>query len=243
MSTDVLHPERWRTVKEALLNLLFPPRCINCRREGEWLCAECRSRIEYVPLPICPKCGRRLANNQSCAATCGDCRDVRIDAIRSVAYSEGVLRDAIHHFKYNGVQALAAPFGQMLYDYWQTQNIPADLLIPVPLHPRRLRERGYNQSLLLAEQLARRVGLPVDQAALRRVKHTRPQVGLGARERQENVADAFECVSSSLAGQRVVLIDDVCTTGNTLEACSQALKAQGVRSVWALTLARAKELT
>jgi len=231
--------ELWRNMKEALLDLLFPPRCVNCRREGEWLCRACQSQIEYVPPPICAKCGRHLASGEPCDA----CQALRIDAIRSVAYSEGALREAIHHFKYNGVQALAEPFGRILYAYWQTHDVSADILIPVPLHPRRLRERGYNQSLLLAEQLARRAGLPVDQIALRRVKYTRPQVELGPRERQENVADAFECVSSSLTGQKVVLIDDVCTTGATLEACSEALRARGVRSVWALTLARARELT
>jgi len=226
----------WRKLTEALLDLLFPPRCVGCGREGEWFCQTCQSQLAFILPPVCPMCGLHLPVGSFCSQS----HSPWLDAIRSVAYSEGALREAIHQFKYRGVRALALPFGKLLYGCWQIHEIPADVIVPVPLHPRRLRERGYNQSELLAEQLGRHTGVPVNCAVLRRVKHTLPQVGLNAQRRRENVADAFQAVSDSLADQRVVLIDDVCTTGATLEACSVALKTQGARSVWALTLGRAK---
>ncbi|MBC7261756.1 MAG: ComF family protein [Chloroflexi bacterium] len=228
---------RWQGLKEAFLDFLFPPHCVNCGREGDWLCPACQNQLSFILPPLCPKCGRHLGNALHCTA----CQSLRIDGIRSVAYSEGILREAIHQFKYNGIQVLALPFGRMLYACWRSENIPADVLVPVPLHPQRIRQRGYNQSLLLAEQLSRYTGLPVDQTTLQRVKNTLPQVDLDARQRRENVTDAFQCTSASLAGKDIVLIDDVCTTGATLEACSDALKAQGARSVWGFTLGRARD--
>jgi ComF family protein len=130
--------------------------------------------------------------------------------------------------------------GEMMVSYWQDVHLPADVILPVPLHARRLRERGYNQASLLARELGKGVGLPVLENALIRVRDTAPQVDLKAKERQENVRGAFHCPDDRWAGKRVLLIDDVYTTGATLEACSLALKQRGVRIVWALTLARAR---
>ncbi len=149
------------------------------------------------------------------------------------------MREAIHRFKYSNSQDLVAPLGEMMVSYWQEVSFSADLIIPVPLHTRRLRERGYNQAALLARELGKGVGLPVLEDALVRVRETSPQVDLNAKERQENVRGAFHCPTDRLAGKSVLLVDDVYTTGATLEACSLALKQQGVGTVWALTLARA----
>ncbi len=122
---------------------------------------------------------------------------------------------------------------------WQATRPPGEFIVPVPLHPNRLRERGYNQAALLARQLGERGGLPILDEALRRVRETAPQTDLNAQERKENVRGAFRCGDYDLKGKQVLLIDDVCTTGATLEACSLALYQGQVRSVWALTLARA----
>jgi competence protein ComFC len=125
-----------------------------------------------------------------------------------------------------------------LADYWHAAQLTADWLIPVPLHPSRERDRGYNQSELLARQLARRVNVPVSSQGLRRTRATAVQMTLNAAERRQNVAGAFECVAACVRGARVVIIDDVGTTGATLDACAQAVLQAGAVSVMGLTLAR-----
>jgi competence protein ComFC len=150
------------------------------------------------------------------------------------------MRKAIHRLKYSNSRDLAAPLGEMMVSYWQDVHLPADVIVPVPLHPRRLRERGYNQATLLARELGKGVDLPVLENVLIRVRDTSPQVDLSAEERKENVREAFHCPDDRLAGKDVLLIDDVYTTGATLEACSLALRQRGVRTVWAFTLARAR---
>jgi ComF family protein len=149
------------------------------------------------------------------------------------------MREAIHRLKYSRSRDLAIPMGEIMALYWQDVHLPADVIVPVPLHTRRLRERGYNQAALLSTELGKRVGLPVLENALIRIRDTSPQVDLSAEERKQNVRGAFHCPDDQLTDRSVLLVDDVYTTGATLESCSLALKRQGVRTVWALTLARA----
>jgi ComF family protein len=133
------------------------------------------------------------------------------------------------------------PLADLMVDYWRRVPLPVDVIVPVPLHRSRLRERGYNQATLLAQALGAQVGLRVCEDWLVRTRATAPQVGLDASARKMNVIDAFQCRNGdAVAGQRVLLVDDVCTTGATLESCSLALHRAGARSVWALTLARAR---
>lgn len=150
------------------------------------------------------------------------------------------MRQAIHHLKYSSSQDLATPLGEMMVSYWQDVPLPADVIVPVPLHARRLRERGYNQAALLARELGKGMGLPVLENALVRVRDTSSQVDLSAQKRKENMRGAFHCPDDRSAGKRVLLVDDVYTTGATLEACSLALRQRGVHTVWALTLARTR---
>jgi ComF family protein len=218
--------------------LLFPPRCVSCREMGSLLCASCRDKFELIEPPLCPRCGRPRSNGRLCPLCQRD--PLQIDGVRSVAYFDGTLREAIHHFKYYNRQALAIPLGKLMSNYWEKSPLPAEIIVPVPLHSNRLRERGYNQAALLARELGKSTGLPVVENGLVRVRATRPQVELNAQERKENVSDAFHCSNTELKGKRILLIDDVCTTGATLEACSIALQQVSARSVWALTLARAR---
>jgi ComF family protein len=125
-------------------------------------------------------------------------------------------------------------------EYWSSHPIPVDVLVPVPLHKNRLRERGFNQAAMLAHQLSKQVHLAVDEETLVRQRATASQVDLDTEERKRNVHDAFRCTTNALADRRVLLIDDVCTTGATLEACAVALEDRGTRCVQALTLARAR---
>jgi ComF family protein len=156
---------------------------------------------------------------------------------RSAAHLWGPLRQAIHSFKYEGLRALAGPLGYVLYDCWDAEPYPANVIVPVPLHPSRMRERGYNQSALLARELSRHTGLPVVEGVLLRILPTRPQVGLNPPEREANVRDAFRCRGETLGGQHVLLIDDVLTTGATMRACAQALLQGRAGGIWGLTLA------
>jgi len=149
------------------------------------------------------------------------------------------MRQAIHQLKYRNLRALAAPLARLLNDYLDTNPVPVEVLVPVPLHQKRLRERGYNQSSLLAQELGKLTKLPVVDDCLIRQRHAPPQARTSTvDERRSNVADAFTCRDHRLGDRQVLLIDDVSTSGATLDACAAALKAVGATSVWGLVLAR-----
>lgn len=220
-----------------LLDLIFPPRCIVCSRLGTWLCAECISDLPYVVGPVCYQCGTPLPQGRSCAR-CAQ-HPLEIERVHSVFLFQGPVRSAVHRLKYRNGRALAEPLGELMADWWVEQRISVDVIVPVPLHPRRLRERGYNQAGLLARALGRRLDVPVWETAIERVRHTRSQMRLDAAARQSNVQGAFHCSDERVGERRVLLVDDVCTTGATLDACAEALYRTGGAWVQALTLARA----
>ena len=228
--------QRGRQVWGSFIDLLYPPQCGGCQTAGSLWCDACRAAIEPIKPPWCEKCGEPFVTDRLCA----NCRThpLQIEKIRSVALFEGVLRQAIHRFKDERLAGLAEPFGEMLADYWRGELLTADWLIPVPLHPSRERDRGYNQSELLTRSLARRVNVPVSSKGLRRTRATAVQMTLNAAQRRENVAGAFECIEARVRGARVMLIDDVGTAGATLDACAQAVLKAGAASVMGLTLAR-----
>jgi len=208
-------------LSETFSNLLFPPRCAGCDAPGYWLCPSCIAQIEFL---------------QSSWEPTDELPSLR--GLRSVARLSGPLQKAIHSFKYEGLRALASTLGAILSDGWEAAPRAVDVIVPVPLHPSRLRERGYNQSALLVRELGRRAGLPVAERTLLRTTPTRPQVGLNVEERAQNVRNAFRCHDNPLRGLRVLLVDDVLTTGATLRACTHALVQGEVHAVWGLTLAR-----
>ena len=187
--------------------------------------------------PICPKCGRPQASG----IVCPSCRQrqTEIDGIRSPFRFDEVVRKSIHQLKYQNLKAISHCLAELLADYLRSNPLPGEVLVPVPLHPQRLRERGYNQSSLLTRELGKLTNLWVVEDCLIRVKQAQPQVrAAGLEERRRNVADAFVCRNGKLSGKQVILIDDVCTSGATLESCATALKNKGALSVWGLTLAR-----
>jgi ComF family protein len=187
--------------------------------------------------PLCPRCGRPQASGIVCA----DCRrrQPRIDGIRSPFRFEEAIRKAVHELKYRNLRALAASLAGLLANYIKLNPLPGEVLLCVPLHPRRLRERGYNQSGLLARELSKRIDLPVVDDCLIRVNEAQPQVrAVDVEQRRRNVAGAFACRDERVRGKRIILVDDVCTSGATLESCAVALKDRGATSVWGLALAR-----
>ena len=162
-----------------------------------------------------------------------------IDGIRSPFRFDGAIRQAIHQLKYRNLRALAVPLAALLNEHVITNPVPGDILVPVPLHQKRLRKRGYNQSSLLARELGKLAGLAVVDDCLIRRRQALPQARtLTVDERRSNVADAFICRDNKLRGKRLILIDDVSTSGATFDACAVALKAAGAPSVWGLALAR-----
>lgn len=230
--------ERLAALGQALLDLLFPPRCGGCGVPGAWLCVRCWETLPWIAPPVCQRCGLPLTRPGFCAE-CAALPPARV-RIRSATYFEGPARQAVHRLKYAGQRPLAEPLARVLYHVWVQERLSADVLVPVALHPQREQERGFNQAALLARELARLTGLPVDEASLQRVRATPPQVGLSREERRKNVAGAFLCKGNAIQGKRVALVDDVCTTGATLYAAGQALLQGGAREVWAVTVARSR---
>lgn len=227
-----------RRLSGVLLDLLFPQRCVGCQCEGQLLCCACSSAAPRLQPPLCRHCGLPMADGSS---LCHACRThpLKLDGLRSVFYFEGVIRQSVHHLKYSNLRALAMPLALLMREYLETVPCPGEILVPVPLHQRRLKERGYNQSALLARELGRLANLPMLEGSLVRRRDTPPQARTtSAEERRRNVAEAFACADLRLKGREVILIDDVATTGATLEAAAEALRNAGTSSVWALTLAR-----
>jgi len=219
------------------IDSFFPRRCVGCGKVGGFLCLDCRKNLPKLLPPLCPKCGRPQASGIMCPG----CRQsqTEIDGIRSAFRFDEVIRQAIHQLKYHNLKAISSCLAELLADYLQLNPLPGEAIVPVPLHPRRLKERGYNQSELLAKELGRLANLPVIRDCLIRVKEARPQVKASdVGERRKNVASAFICRDEKVSGKQIILVDDVCTSGATLESCALALKSKGAITVWGLTLAR-----
>jgi ComF family protein len=221
----------------AALDLVFPALCPVCeatlgagRRDP--LCGTCWGSIARLGAPWCLVCGAALP--------CATCRATPpgYDYARAAALYEGGLRDALHAFKFGGRRALAGPLGDLAAEQC-VGSLPdgIDALVPVPLARERERERGFNQAALLARRIGRRLAAPTRAGWLVRTRATRPQSDLSAAERRANVRGAFRACEV-VAGRHVLLIDDILTTGATLDACARALRAAGARRVGVLTVAR-----
>lgn len=226
---------------QEILETLYPPRCAGCALVGcDGWCEHCLRNIPYLPLPVCLRCGTPVSSEGFCVSCL--VHPLVPEAVRAVARYEGVVRRAIHRYKYRGYAALAPALAQLLVQGWDTPlTLPlhqAEIVVPVPVHPRRRRERGFNQSELLAECFCKVVGLPCSPETLRRVQYRQPQVGLRQDERRQNVQGAFEAFSGeAVVGKRVLLIDDVWTTGSTLNEAASALLASGAEKVFAYVVA------
>lgn len=228
---------------QALLDVLFPPRCVRCRAAGAVLCATCLATARAPQAPFCPRCGRSLpALSENCPTCAAGHGPKALCSIRAAALHEGAVRDGVLALKYRGQRRLAGPLGSILADAVRAAGDLPDVVVPVPLHAGRHRQRGYNQAELLARSLAQRLGVPCETRALVRHRATPPQVGLASPARRTNVAGAFTLSPSGtarrLAGKRVLLVDDVTTTGSTLDAAATALLAAAPTELRGLALTR-----
>jgi ComF family protein len=216
----------------AVLDLVYPARCAGCGHRGDWVCSACQQKTLTIDPPLCGRCGSGSSMPCRCNELSPD-----LDLVRSVAFYDGWVRSAISSFKYEGERARAEHLALLAIPL--LADIPRPIsLVPVPLHRSRQRRRGYNQAELLASVIGRAVGLEVDMVIQRAVA-TRQQVGLSADERATNVKGAFALATDvAIHGRRFVLVDDVMTTGSTLGACAESLKAGGAIWVGAVTIAR-----
>ena len=221
-----------------LIDLCLPPCCVVCGKVETWLCENCVSKIPLLGANICPQCGRPWTAKgvcHRCIAT-----PLSIAPVRSAYLYSGSIRDAIHAFKFRGARSLSTLLAQRMAQVWISYVMQSDVLVPVPLHPKREQQRGYNQAALLARELGRVLNVPVVEGELVRMRNTSSQTHLNREERLKNVAGAFACLTEDrFAGKHVTLIDDITTTGATLEACALALVEYGAGKVGAFTLARA----
>ena len=237
-----------RALIERCLQFLLPPQCHCCEKfleDGQQgICPDCLSKIRWIEPPLCTLCGVPFLSREIENHPCGACltRGKYFTMARAVGYYEGPLREAIHRWKYEEKSYLTLFFGEKLAEgfcrYWDPQSF--DLIIPVPLHSKRLRERGFNQALLLVKELSRRTQIPYSKRLLQKRILTPPQVNLSGGEREKGVRGSFHIQrDEEIEGKSILLVDDVYTTGATVNECSKVLLKAGAERVDVLTIAHA----
>ncbi len=234
---------------DLLCSVLYPHRCPVCDGVFSFFKAadarklrihpDCLAQLRFLEEPRCFGCGKELEEG-SAEEYCPDCRKKNFHFRRNfalLAYNRAA-RDSLARFKYRGRQEYAAVYGRLLAEGLgkQLKALAPVVLVPVPIHSDRLRKRGYNQAELLARALGRRLELPVDAALLRRVKKTRAMKELSPAQRVRNLTDALAVCKRREIPKRVLLVDDIYTTGSTLEACSRVLAAAGCQEIYCVTL-------
>lgn len=215
---------------ESVSESIYPPRCPVCEqlveRKGE-ACDDCLAKLKYIVSPFCMVCGKQLDDERrELCEDCGRKRHYFIRGVAALAYTKEI-KQSMYRFKYDGQREYAAFYADMLFRLkghiilsWKPQ-----VIIPVPLHAKRYRKRGYNQAALVAHKLGKLMHIPVDETLLVREKNTLPQKELNDRERSKNIKNAFHTVPDIVKYKRILLVDDIYTTGSTFDECSQAIKA------------------
>jgi ComF family protein len=256
LSSSAALIQRWARLTPSLFNRLlhelifsfYPPGCVACSQPvqapgKEDFCSDCGNALELIGAPYCPLCGLPLSTAAPLPHLCGGCLShvYLFDGARAAGIYRGLLRQLIHRFKYEGQISLARPLARLLIQPGRElmSLFGVDLVTPVPLHPRRLRQRGFNQASLLARRLGVSLNLPVHYSSMDRSRWTAPQMGLSRRQRAENVRGAFVVRDpDAVRGKVVLLVDDVLTTGETVNQCVRGLKKSEAREVLVLTVAR-----
>src|SRR5438477_395894 len=231
----------------ATTSLFYPATCVVCSANidgAEYLCADCRQRAPRIVPPFCAKCSEPFSGAITQVFSCANCehRALHFDCAVAAYRSRGLVRNVLHQFKYDKQRHLRYPVAQWLGESLQDARLRGrrfDLIVPVPLHPARERERGFNQAALIAQLLADSAAIP-SRPVLERIRYTTTQTAYDRAERMENLAGAFRLRKNrDVRGLRVLLIDDVLTTGSTLSECARVLRRAGAVSVHGVTAARA----
>ena len=239
----------FRAVTGKIAEVIFPRQCLGCgipllgrAEDGPEFCPECRRATDWLDGAICTRCGIGFRARQTPSHWCGACtlKSPVYDLARAAAAHDGPVAAAVRGFKYRARLGAVDGLAGLMLTRAKELGRPHDLVIPVPLHPGRLRSRGFNQAWLLGRRLALGLGLEADSGALDRVRFTVPQVGLSDVARRRNVKGAFALSNDGhLKGARVILVDDVLTTGATVNECARVLKRGGATWVTVLTVTRA----
>ena len=238
-----------KEILSGIADLIFPSCCTTCdvilKEHGPLpFCPNCTAGIHFIRSPLCPRCGIPFTGTGGEDRLCGECLVTQrpYAVAKAVGLYEETLLTAIHLFKYRGRVGIGKVLGSIMADFaggiWDMNVF--SVIMPVPLHRIRLRERGFNQAVILAREIAKRFSVPIDYLTLRREVFTEPQVGMGREDRSVNVRGAFTVRKPErTAGKRILLVDDVYTTGSTLAECARTLLKAEADSVAVLTLAKA----
>lgn len=229
-------------------DIIFPPRCLGCAdilhpHRGQLFCPACKEKVKFITGSLCPVCGTTFSDSPAASHLCGNCMENKtyFSCARAVVSYETIILDAIHQFKYGNNISVGARLASFManFSFPDVDFTGYSLIIPVPLHIKRLRQRGFNQSLILARAIAKKWQIPVNFSLLKRHKFTETQTGLHKAERNKNIKGAFEVGDKKIiAGKNVILVDDVYTTGATINECARILTKAGAKKVAVLTLAR-----
>lgn len=227
-----------------ILNILFPIRCISCSKHGEWFCEKCFLQIKLPNEHVCGICEKMITPD---GRTCQACKKKSsLDGLLTCAsYKQDSISRAVHFFKYRFINDLHVPLGNLMVNVMQKTDIPLpNLILPIPLHKRRLRWRGFNQSFLLAKKISEKLlpgtTLQIDENILIRKKYTTPQMSIkDYKHRQQNLSGAFLVLNEKQIRNKIILlVDDIATTGSTILECSKVLKNAGAKEVFAIVIAR-----
>lgn len=234
---------KWKSLADRFLRLLYPVRCPFCDdivvREQGLICEKCKKQLVFVKEPYCMKCGKPLRSEEQ--EYCQDCqkRLHYFERGRSLLVYDTNVRHSIYRFKYGRRKEYARAYAQLavenLGDF--LKETQADALVPVPLHYRRMQKRGYNQSQLWAREIGRRISIPVCSNLAKRVKNTIPQKQLDLQARQNNLKKAFKIRGNDVKLNTIIIVDDIYTTGSTIDALARAMRRAGVQKIYFLTLA------
>lgn len=228
-----------KVVKTFFLDLIFPKFCVDCQKEGSFLCSKCEKRVLLVKTQICPGCGRISKGGKYCLK---DRKPHGLAGIIVAAYyEEGPIKEAIHNLKYNALLELAPFLGSLMATALKENiDISKDILITaVPLHFLRKSQRGFNQSELLGTAVAENLKLQKNFNILRKIRYTKPQVKFSGKKRRKNLINCYKIFQkNAIFGRTIILIDDVTTTGTTLNECAKVLRAAGAKRVWGLVVAK-----
>lgn len=228
-------------LQKIIPDLFFPRRCAVCDDisdiRGQGVCSKCLPKIVYIKEPCCMKCGRQLAGQEQ--EYCGNCSRNGHSFVKGTAlYDHGSMAESVFRFKYGNRPEYADFYGRDLYERKRgfLEQVKPDVLVPVPIHWSRMRRRGYNQAQLIARELSKYSGIPVRERLIRRCVKTAPLKDLGPLERQNNLKKAFKICQNDVKLKTIVIIDDIYTTGSTIDAMAKVFYQSGVESVYFMTL-------